>query len=151
MTFRDLLRSSLCLVLLSACGALFTYSAGAQTPVAPQSFAVEHGQFVLDGKPFRIISGEMHYARVPHPYWRQRLRMAKAMGLNAVTTYVRESGLGHPDYFASSCFSMLTAEFADQSAAPVCCAARVPSLAMRKVAGYWPNCIDGGMSRSSMT
>ncbi len=52
------------------------------------SFRAEGGKFLLDGKPFRIISGEMHYARVPRAYWRARLRMAKAMGLNAITTYV---------------------------------------------------------------
>jgi beta-galactosidase len=52
------------------------------------NFAVEGGQFVLDGKPFRVISGEMHYPRIPRAYWRDRLRMAKAMGLNTITTYV---------------------------------------------------------------
>ena len=30
----------------------------------------------------------MHYARIPREYWRDRLRKAKAMGLNAITTYV---------------------------------------------------------------
>jgi beta-galactosidase len=60
-----------------------------QTARAQQgSFVATRGQFLLNGKPFRIISGEMHYARVPRAYWRDRLRMAKAMGLNAVTTYV---------------------------------------------------------------
>jgi beta-galactosidase len=54
----------------------------------PHSFLVKDGKFMLDGKPFRIISGEMHYARIPRQYWRARLRMAKAMGLNAITTYV---------------------------------------------------------------
>lgn len=88
MTFRNLLRPFACPALLFTYCALFAPFAGAQTPVSPQTFSVEHGQFVLNGKPFRIISGEMHYARVPHQYWRQRLRMAKAMGLNAVTTYV---------------------------------------------------------------
>jgi len=53
-----------------------------------QSFTVQGGQFVLDGKPFRVLSGEMHYARIPRAYWRERFRMAKAMGLNSVTTYV---------------------------------------------------------------
>jgi len=52
------------------------------------SFAVRDGRFLLNGKPFQIISGEMHYARIPRAYWRERFRMAKAMGLNAVTTYV---------------------------------------------------------------
>ncbi|HET6896527.1 MAG TPA: beta-galactosidase family protein [Candidatus Baltobacteraceae bacterium] len=36
----------------------------------------------------RIISGEMHYARIPREYWRQRLRMARAMGLDTTSTYV---------------------------------------------------------------
>lgn len=53
-----------------------------------QTFRVQEGHFELDGKPFQIISGEMHYARVPREYWRERLRLAKAMGLNTVTSYV---------------------------------------------------------------
>lgn len=44
--------------------------------------------FELDGKPFQIISGEIHYERVPRAYWRDRLRKARAMGLNTVATYV---------------------------------------------------------------
>jgi beta-galactosidase len=52
------------------------------------TFAVANGRFTLDAKPFRVISGEMHYPRIPRAYWRDRLRMAKAMGLNTITTYV---------------------------------------------------------------
>lgn len=51
-------------------------------------FGVEGDHFVLDGKPFQVISGEMHYPRIPRAYWRERFRMAKAMGLNTITTYV---------------------------------------------------------------
>ncbi|GAA3750115.1 glycoside hydrolase family 35 protein [Terriglobus aquaticus] len=69
---------------LLLCGAL---QAHAQT-AADHSFRVADGKFLLDGKPFQIISGEMHYARVPREYWRSRFRMAKAMGLNTITTYV---------------------------------------------------------------
>ncbi len=54
----------------------------------PHTFGVDQGKFVLDGKPFQVISGEMHYQRVPRAYWRARLRMAHAMGLNSITTYV---------------------------------------------------------------
>jgi beta-galactosidase len=54
----------------------------------PHTFVAGHEEFLLDGKPFQIISGEMHYARIPRAYWRDRLRMAKAMGLNSITTYV---------------------------------------------------------------
>jgi len=35
-----------------------------------------------------ILSGEMHYPRVPRAYWDARLRMAHAMGLDAISTYV---------------------------------------------------------------
>ena len=52
------------------------------------SFGIQGDQFVLDGKPFQIISGEMHYARIPREYWRDRLQKARAMGLNTVSTYV---------------------------------------------------------------
>jgi beta-galactosidase len=55
---------------------------------APHSFALGAQDFLLDGKPFQIIAGEMHFARIPRPYWRHRLQMAKAMGLNTVATYV---------------------------------------------------------------
>src|SRR5271154_6064622 len=51
-------------------------------------FGVEGDQFTLDGKAFQVISGEMHYPRIPRAYWRDRFKMAKAMGLNTITTYV---------------------------------------------------------------
>lgn len=53
-----------------------------------QRFTIENGQFLLKGKPFQIIAGEMHYARIPPEYWRDRLLKARAMGLNTVATYV---------------------------------------------------------------
>lgn len=52
------------------------------------SFTVANGQFLLDGKAFALRAGEMHFQRIPRAYWRERLRMARAMGLNAVSTYL---------------------------------------------------------------
>lgn len=52
------------------------------------SFEIKDGSFLYDGKPTQIQSGEMHYARVPEQYWKHRLEMIKAMGLNTVATYV---------------------------------------------------------------
>ncbi len=52
------------------------------------SFKIKDGSFLYDGKSIQIHSGEMHFARVPKEYWRQRLEMIKAMGLNTVATYV---------------------------------------------------------------
>lgn len=54
----------------------------------PHTFQIAGGQFLYDGKPVQIHSGEMHYPRVPKEYWRHRMRMMKAMGLNTVATYV---------------------------------------------------------------
>ncbi|EFN73255.1 Beta-galactosidase [Camponotus floridanus] len=57
------------------------------------SFGVdyENNQFLLDGKPFRYVSGSFHYFRAPRQYWRDRLRKMRAAGLNAVSTYVEWS------------------------------------------------------------
>ncbi|MDE5438392.1 beta-galactosidase [Elizabethkingia meningoseptica] len=52
------------------------------------TFDIKGGHFLLNGKAFSIHSGEMHYPRIPQEYWKHRLQMMKAMGLNAVTTYV---------------------------------------------------------------
>lgn len=51
-------------------------------------FELKEGHFFYRGKATLLLSGEMHYSRIPHPYWRHRLQMLKAMGLNAVATYV---------------------------------------------------------------
>jgi beta-galactosidase len=53
-----------------------------------QTFEIKDGHFYRNGKETHIYSGEMHYSRIPHEYWRHRLRMMKAMGLNTVATYV---------------------------------------------------------------
>jgi beta-galactosidase len=83
------IQNSLLVFALIASAFLISTPSLAQTsPATPTSFRVENGKFLLDGKPFQIIAGEMHYARIPREYWRARLRMAKAMGLNTVTTYV---------------------------------------------------------------
>jgi beta-galactosidase len=51
-------------------------------------FSFSRNEFLLDNKPFRIISGEMHPARIPVEYWRHRVRMAKAMGCNTIAVYI---------------------------------------------------------------
>ena len=52
------------------------------------SFGGEGGrEFLLDGVPFQIRSGEIHPQRVPRQHWRHRIRAAKAMGLNTIAFY----------------------------------------------------------------
>src|SRR5450759_4799006 len=52
------------------------------------SFKFGTSEFLLDGQPFQIISGEIHPARIPAEYWRHRIRMAKAMGCNTISAYI---------------------------------------------------------------
>lgn len=53
-----------------------------------KTFTVEKDGFRLGGEPFRVISGAIHYFRVPREYWRDRLIKLKACGFNTVETYV---------------------------------------------------------------
>jgi beta-galactosidase len=52
------------------------------------SFTIEQNHFLLDGQPFRVLSGAMHYFRVHPQYWKDRLLKLRAMGLNTLETYV---------------------------------------------------------------
>ena len=51
-------------------------------------FSLSPSEFLLDGKPIQLISGELHPARIPVEYWRHRIQMVKAMGCNTVAAYV---------------------------------------------------------------
>ncbi|MFZ0826047.1 MAG: beta-galactosidase [Verrucomicrobiia bacterium] len=52
------------------------------------TFVIGTNDFLIDGNRFQIRCGEIHAARVPMEYWRHRLQMAKAMGLNTVCAYL---------------------------------------------------------------
>ncbi|OGU64183.1 MAG: beta-galactosidase [Stygiobacter sp. GWC2_38_9] len=69
---------------------------------AKHNFAFNADDFLLDGKPFQMISGEIHPARVPKEYWRHRIQMAKAMGCNTIAAYIfwnyHESSPGKFDF-----------------------------------------------------
>lgn len=73
-----------------------------QAAAPKQTFQLQNGKFELNGKPMQLLAGEMHYARIPRARWRYAMRMARAMGLNAVTTYVfwnlHEPEPGHFDF-----------------------------------------------------
>src|SRR6201996_2533586 len=85
-TLHLLAGAALLMALLSGCPASRAQTSA--VPVQSRTFTVDGKQFLLDGKPYQIISGEMHYPRVPRATWRDRFRKAKAMGLNTITTYV---------------------------------------------------------------
>ncbi|MEG2088008.1 MAG: beta-galactosidase [Angelakisella sp.] len=44
-------------------------------------------EFLLNGKPFRMLSGAIHYFRTLPECWEDRLKKLKACGLNTVETY----------------------------------------------------------------
>jgi beta-galactosidase GanA len=62
--------------------------AAASAQTKRHTFALGEKDFLLDGKPFQMISGEMHPARIPREYWRHRIQMAKAMGCNTIAAYI---------------------------------------------------------------
>ena len=57
-------------------------------PREPRKFIVGERDFLLDGEPFRILSGALHYFRVHPGHWADRIRKARQMGLNTIETYV---------------------------------------------------------------
>ena len=63
---------------------------GAISPMARHDFKIDYDRnvFLMDGEVLQIRCGEMHFARVPREYWRERLKMCKAMGLNTVCAYL---------------------------------------------------------------
>ena len=67
-----------CLLLLSV---MVGYSANG-------TFKVGSGTFLLSGKPFVVKAAELHYPRIPQPYWEHRIKMCKALGMNTICLYV---------------------------------------------------------------
>uniref|UniRef100_A0A1B0A5L0 Beta-galactosidase n=1 Tax=Glossina pallidipes TaxID=7398 RepID=A0A1B0A5L0_GLOPL len=47
--------------------------------------------FLMNGEPFRYVSGSFHYFRALPEVWQKRLRVMRASGLNAVDTYIEWS------------------------------------------------------------
>ncbi|MBR6715884.1 MAG: beta-galactosidase [Prevotella sp.] len=51
-------------------------------------FTVGKGTFLQNGQPFIVKAAEVHYPRIPRPYWEHRIKMCKALGMNAVCIYI---------------------------------------------------------------
>jgi beta-galactosidase len=81
------LKPFILLIVLCGCQAI-TGAFGGTTNSTRHSFAIGENDFLLDGQRFQIRCGEIHAPRVPREYWRHRLQMSKAMGLNTVCAYL---------------------------------------------------------------
>lgn len=52
------------------------------------TFTIGEQDFLLDGQPYRILSGALHYFRIHPDHWADRIHKARLMGLNTIETYV---------------------------------------------------------------
>ena len=52
------------------------------------TFVTGDKTFMLNGKPFVVKAAELHYPRIPRPYWEHRIKMCKALGMNTICLYV---------------------------------------------------------------
>ena len=50
-------------------------------------FEAGDGTFLLNGEPFVVKAAELHYPRIPKPYWDQRIKLCKALGMNTICLY----------------------------------------------------------------
>lgn len=60
----------------------------AKSQKSDHNFEIGKVHFLLDDKPFQIRCGELHFARIPREYWRHRLQMMKALGMNTICAYL---------------------------------------------------------------
>ncbi|KAJ3497436.1 hypothetical protein NLG97_g1904 [Lecanicillium saksenae] len=76
--------------LLEALAAVSALSATVAAGGASSSgnFSYNRHEFLLDGSPYQIIGGQMDPQRVPPEFWTHRLKMARAMGLNTIFSYL---------------------------------------------------------------
>ena len=75
--------------LLLAASLTATAPMGAQAaPARPGTFTTGDKTFLLNGQPFVVKAAEVHYPRIPRPYWEHRIQMCRALGMNAVCIYI---------------------------------------------------------------
>src|ERR1700759_5722591 len=79
---------SLSLALLTFAAAQVLTPCVAESRAPEHTFAIGTNDFLLDNQRFEIRCGEIHAARVPREYWRQRFQKAKGMGFNPGLGYL---------------------------------------------------------------
>ena len=71
-----------------ACLLMAAFISSCQSSQASGTFEVGKNTFLLNGKPFVVKAAEVHYPRIPEPYWEQRILSCKALGMNTLCLYV---------------------------------------------------------------
>ncbi len=77
--------------LISACACLLALSLAAASRAPEEKggkFEAGKNTFLLNGEPYLVKAAELHYPRIPRPYWDNRIKMCKALGMNTVCLYV---------------------------------------------------------------
>ena len=88
MKLKKVISILLLAVLLLAVPAMANAATTASPKGKPGTFTVGKGTFLLNGEPFIVKAAEVHYPRIPRPYWEHRIKMCKALGMNAVCIYI---------------------------------------------------------------
>ena len=86
MLFRSRLLKTSKLIL--ALVIFMTLISNAQVSKQAGTFVEGENTFLLNGKPFVVRAGELHFPRIPREYWEQRIQMCKAMGMNTICIYL---------------------------------------------------------------
>ena len=73
---------------LALAALLLAMPASMQAANKPGTFTTGNKTFLLNGQPFIVKAAEVHYPRIPRPYWEHRIQMCKALGMNAVCIYI---------------------------------------------------------------
>lgn len=86
------MRNYLKTAILAAAGLMLPTMAMSENPakVTDQNkgkFEAGKGRFLLNGEPYTVKAAELHYPRIPRPYWDQRIKLCKALGMNTICLY----------------------------------------------------------------
>ena len=82
------MRISKLMTVLGLAIALMCAPANAKAADKGGTFTTGDKTFLLNGQPFIVKAAEVHYPRIPRPYWEHRIKMCKALGMNAVCIYI---------------------------------------------------------------
>ena len=82
------MRISKLMTVLGLAIALMCAPANANAANKGGTFTTGDKTFLLNGQPFIVKAAEVHYPRIPRPYWEHRIKMCKALGMNAVCIYI---------------------------------------------------------------